>query len=378
MKILHICNDLYGSKVHANLYRNLVACGLEQTLFVPLRSGVDTSSVHLPECVTIHQAEVVKPYHRYLYHIKRQCVFNALRECEKDMKYDLIHATTLFSDGGIAYLTSKKWGIPYVVTVRNTDVNGFLRLLPHTWFSGWRILLNASRIVFVSKALMDKFSDSWVIRPILSRIKEKFVLQPNGLDDYWCDHVRRELATHNHKIIYVGDFSRNKNLDCLVEAVGTLRKEKRFSDVTLTLVGGGKDESAPLLRRIASYDGIVSYFGKVKDREKLCEIYREHSIFAMPSIYETFGLVYVEALSQNLALLYTKGQGIDGLFDDRAGERVVPTSVKDLTSALAKMLDHRASYSNAGVDFDMFRWATIAERYKAIYEQVLEKETERL
>ena len=54
---------------------------------------------------------------------------------------------------------------------------------------------------------------------------------------------------------------------------------------------------------------------------------RSCSVFAMPSIFETFGLVYLEALSQNLPVVYTKGQGIDGMFDNTVGIGVDPLSV---------------------------------------------------
>lgn len=371
MKILHICNDLYGSKVHANLYENLVGCKVEQSLFVPLRKGVDTSSLRLSSSVELHKVEVVKPYHRFLYHVKRMRVFKAL--CgEVDLKrFDIIHATTLFSDGGVAYKAHRKVGVPYMVTVRNTDVNGFLRLLPHTWFSGWRILMHAERIAFVSKAIMDRFEKSWVIRPILSRIKDKFVLQCNGLDDYWCDHLCRE-AIRNHKVLYVGDFSNNKNVKRLIEAILSLRRHPQFSDLTLTLVGGGRMESEVLPRLIDAHKDCISFLGPVKDRSRLCEIYREHSIFAMPSIHETFGLAYVEALSQNLAILYTQGQGVDGLFDKCAGVGVNPYSVRDIEAALSTLLEHRDEYTNEKVNFEQFRWRMIADRYKMLYQSILD------
>ena len=42
--------------------------------------------------------------------------------------------------------------------------------------------------------------------------------------------------------------------------------------------------------------------------------YKSAHIFVMPSLTETFGIVFIEALSQGLPLIYTKGQGIDGYF----------------------------------------------------------------
>lgn len=376
LRVLHICNDLLGSKVHANLYQSLDRCGVAQCVFAPLRERSNYSTQPM-RGFNVVKAMVVKPYHRFLYHIKRKTVFNALLDRVNLYDYDLIHATNLFSDGGVAYLAYRESNIPYIVTVRDTDVSLFLRFMPHTWLSGWRILLNARRVVFVSKALMDKSMRSWVIRPILKHIKDKVILQHNGVDEYWCNHVQNEKVI-NHRVLYVGIFSRRKNVRRLIDAVVSLRKDSRFSDVTLTLVGAERTLSDSLKRRIRACGDIVQYRGEVTDKTKLCEIYREHSIFAMPSLHETFGLTYVEALSQNLAILYTKGQGVDGLFDERVGIGVNPTSVDSIRTALSEMLEHREKYSNKGVDFGMFQWFPIAERYLSIYFQVLKEQEGRL
>lgn len=370
MKILHICNDLFGSRVHVNLYGALADRGVEQAIFVVRRQDDQEGEIPLPPSVPLVKAKVVKPIHRFLYHVKRRTVFKSLRRHVDVSSFDMMHASTLFSDGGVAFKANLRYHIPYVVTVRNTDVNGFLRFLPHTWLSGWRILLHAQRIAFVSKAIQERFEQSWVIRPILSRIKDKFVLQLNGLDDFWCDHVRSEV-TINHKVLYVGDFSNNKNVKRLLEALLKLRQEPCFSDATLTLVGGGRVESEDLPHLIETNNEAVRYVGPVKDKERLCEIYREHSIFAMPSIHETFGLAYVEALSQNLAILYTKGQGVDGIFDRRAGEGVHAQSTQDIEAALKRMMAHRDDYSNESIDFEPFRWRRIADCYQTLYEACL-------
>ena len=55
----------------------------------------------------------------------------------------------------------------------------------------------------------------------------------------------------------------------------------------------------------------------------------------MPSFPETFGLVYVEAMSQGLPIIYTKGQGIDGYFED--GKVGYPVNTKDSNDIVKKL-----------------------------------------
>lgn len=165
--------------------------------------------------------------------------------------------------------------------------------------------------------------------------------------------------------------SNNKNVARLGEAILRLRRERGFEDTNLTLVGGGRNETDEVIRLIESNPDAFRYLGKIYEKEKLCEVFHQNSVFAMPSIHETFGLVYLEALSQNLPVLYTKNQGIDGLLHDSVGIGVNPTSVNEITAALRKLLTDKTYYSNAHVDFSQFRWNYIADKYVEHYKDCL-------
>lgn len=374
MKILHIASDFSNTKVHSNLVRELDSMGVSQVVFNPIRT-TRRDTIGRNEFSAQHTrfvyADVVKPYHHYLYHVKQHGLFGALQKRVTVGDINLVHAATLMTDGGVAYRIYKKYHIPYVVSVRNTDINGFLDKMPHTWCDAKKILLNAKRIFFISQGLKEKFENHRVIKPILDEIKDKFVLMPNGIEDYFISNVRTDTRT-GHGIIYIGNFSKNKNVVRLGEAVLQIRQEQGLNDVTLTLVGGGNNADDRIEGMIKAHPDVFNYVGKIYDKEKLCELMRQNKVFAMPSITETFGLVYLEALSQNLPVLYTKGQGIDGLFDDTIGIGVNPLSVEEISDALKKMLlDDNGQYSNKKVDFSPFSWTSIAEKYREHYRELL-------
>lgn len=373
MKIIHIASDFSNTKVHSNLVRELDNLGVCQVVFNPIRT-IRKNTVGKNEFPAQHTqfvyAIVVKPYHHYMYHVKQHCLFRALQKRVDVTDINLTHAATLMTDGGVAYKLFKKYHIPYVVSLRNTDINGFLDKMPHTWYDARRILLNAKRIFFISQGLKEKFENHKVIKPILPQIEDKFVLMPNGIDDYFISNVRKDKRT-GHGVIYIGDFSNNKNVLRLGDAILQLRKEKELEDVSLTIVGGGNNEDESVEKMFEAHPEVFNYVGKVYDKAKLCELLRANRVFAMPSINETFGLVYLEALSQNLPVLYTKGQGIDGLFDDTVGVGVNPLSISEIKEALKNMLMNTDKYSNNCIDFDAFKWATIAEKYREHYRDLL-------
>lgn len=373
MNILHIVNGFSNSKVHSNLIRELDKLGINQVVFNPIRV-TRRNTIGKNEFQAAHTqfvyADVVRPFHHYFYHIRRRCVFKELLKRVDVSEINLVHASTLMTDGGVAYKLYQKYRIPYVVAVRNTDINIFLDKMPHTWHDAKKILINAKRIFFISQGLKQKFENNRMVKPFLSSIKDKFVLIPNGIDDYYISNVQYDKKT-GHRIIYIGDFSRNKNVLRLGEAILQLRKEERLEDITLTIVGGGNNEDDSVEKMIDAHPEVFKYAGIIYDKSKICELLREHKVFAMPSINETFGLVYLEALSQNLPVLYTKGQGIDGLFDNKVGIAVNPLSVPEISDALKKMLLDDDYYCNKTVDFDAFQWPYIAKKYREHYRNLL-------
>lgn len=373
MKILHIASDFSNTKVHSNLFRELDKLGVNQVVFNPIRiirrETIGRNEFPAQNTQFVY-ADVVKPYHHLMYHVKSRCLYKALLKRVDVSDINLIHAATLMTDGGVAYKLYRHYYIPYVVSLRNTDINGFLDKMPHTWWDARKILLNAERIFFISQGLKEKFENHRVVKPFLSKIKDKFVLMPNGIDDYYLSNIQTERR-EGHEVIYIGDFSNNKNVVRLGKAILQLRKIKGLEDVSLTLVGGGRNENDSVERMIAENPEALHFVGKIYDKEKLSSLMREHRVFAMPSINETFGLVYLEALSQNLPVLYTKGQGIDGLFDDTIGIGVNPLSVQEIADALKAMLLDKGKYSNSCIDFEAFRWSNIAEKYREHYRDLL-------
>lgn len=374
MNIIHICNDFAGSRVHSMLYSTLDSQGIHQTVFCPIRHK-DLYGKNNFECdhTRILYANIIKPYHKYCYHIKIKQLFNYLQQHTSLTDYHLCHASTLFSDGGIAYYIYNKYHIPYIVNIRNTDVNGFLSHMPHTWPIGRQILLHASKICFISQALMDNFCQQKAIQPILNSIKDKFMLLPNGIDNYYLEHIHHE-ATYNHNILYVGNFSKGKNVPRLMQAVLQLKQKPAFRDIHLTMVGGDK-QHPHINTLISQHADTFSYLGPIYDKATICMEMRKHCLLAMPSIYETFGLVYLEALSQGLPVIYSQHQAVDGMLDPQAGQSVNPLSVHHIAQAIAHILEHRSQYTNANINFSAFKWEHISEKYIAEYNNILRTNT---
>ena len=95
----------------------------------------------------------------------------------------------------------------------------------------------------------------------------------------------------------------------------------------------------------------------------------------MPSRKETFGLVYIEALSQGLPILYSKNDGIDGFYEDGyVGYGAIALDKEDIKRQIIKIYDDYPTLleniRNLNFEKD-FGWPSIAQKYYTIYKQVV-------
>lgn len=373
MKVLHLSNDFAGSTVHAELYQRLAAAGAEQVVYCPVRDAALVGrNAFESEHTEIIYSPILKKIHRLLFHLKIKDLVKDVEQRVDLSKIDVVHATTLFSDGAVALQLKKRYGIPYIVAVRNSDINVFMRYMPHLWTVHREVIRHAEKVVFISPNLQQRVTRHWTLVGLSKVLAQKGVVIANGLNDYWLAHRGASPAAKSHSVAYVGKFDSNKNVLRLMHAVLQLRQ--RIPDLRLNLVGGGGERERHVLQLVASHPECFTYHGLIFDKPILQSIYQHCSVMAMPSKKETFGLVYLEAMSQGLRVLYTRGEGIDGLFSKRVGEKVDPYSVRGIEKALERLLLTPEAYDALdAADFETFRWSSIAEHYCEIYNNIIKR-----
>lgn len=368
-KVLHICNDFTYSKVHSELYKKLDQQGVDQIIYTPIRKKeLEGENLFQGNHTQIIYSFILKPWHPVFFNLKIDKICKDIAKKIDLSEVSYIHATNLFSDGTVALRLKERYGIPFTTAVRNADVNAFLRYTPHLWWAHRAVIRKADHIVSITPALQNRLNRHWTLCGMRDVVKAKNIVISNGINDYWLQHLRPEVEQHgkNHHIVFVGNFDSNKNVVRLAEAVLALKPE--IPDIHLDLVGGTGNMENKVLSLVQQHPDTLAYRGKIYDKAQLQAVYLENSIFAMPSLTETFGLVYVEALSQGLSVLYTKGEGIDGLFEEPIGEAVTPTSSDSIQNALKDLLTHPEKYQTVSKErFADFDWNSIAQEYQVIY-----------
>lgn len=374
--ILHITNDYSGSTVYKNLIRELDYVNIEQIVYNPVRESnrIGKNKIDLinDKSQIIYSHILSKYADRILYQKKVKKIVKDIETKVDLSKITFIHAHTWYSDGGVAYELHKKYKIPFIVTVRNTDLNLFLKYFLHERSYGRDILLAADKIITISAVYKNRMSDDKRLAPIILEIKNKVTVIPNGVDPYWIDSkvsVRKQIKNKDViQLLYIGKFDKGKNVINLVNAVKNLNKNST-NNFVLTLIGGKGNDEKRVLSAIKD-QSCFNYVGRVDDLTELKRYFQKSDIFTMPSKAETFGLVYMEALLQGLPILYTKNEGIDGLYEDLIGEKVEDTSVREIENKIQLLLSNYNHYNFSIEKFSKNHdWKRIAEVYRQLYMQ---------
>ncbi|WP_411738687.1 glycosyltransferase family 4 protein [Peribacillus sp. S4] len=374
MRILHICSYYIGNKLYMNLIKQLSFKGINQEVFIPVKDKNYIGKNQLPQgynTVNYCYRNILKKYDRFLLYNK---VNKQMKEIEKSLlinrEIDFVHAHTLFSDGGTAYKLYKKYGINYIVNVRNTDINVFYKYGLHLRPFIQKVLLNARAVVFISHAYKEKML-TLLPSNVVSKIQSKCYVIPNGIDDHWHENAVTKSKKGNLNdinLLFIGSIDKNKNLSTVISACSKLQKEGY--KVSLNVIGSGplEDECRQLNKKLGIEKDII-FHGYLQSKEHISSIMDKCDIFVMPSFIETFGLVYIEAMSSGLPVIYSKGQGIDGFFNEgEVGFSVDPNNHESIVESIEKiMMRYNEISVNCYKNSREFNWDDISKKYLDFY-----------
>lgn len=371
MRILNINSYYFSSTVHRQLNNEIEKNNIDTLTYVPLYEGYEPrDECTYDEDVRVCVSNCYKLKDRFVFYTKQNKILEDIDKKIELNKFDLIHAHSLFSNGYTAMKIKEKHNIPYIVAVRDTDLNKFFKYMIHLKGLGIKTIKNADKIIFFSKAYMDRLICDYIPADMKEETRLKSVVMPNGIDDFWFENINevsKNEIKNEIKFISVGSINKRKNILTTIKAIKLLRLEKL--EVKLTIVG--KVENKIIYKKIRKLD-FVEYIAPVS-KEKLLKIYRENDIFVMPSLTETFGLVYAEAMSQGLPIIYTQNQGFDGQFKNgEVGYSVNCNRPVEIKEKIKKILeDYKSMSNNCIVNVKKFKWKSISENYSMIYQQIL-------
>ncbi|MDG1725519.1 MAG: glycosyltransferase [Emcibacteraceae bacterium] len=304
MQILHICGNAIASRVHEEIIDRLdIHNSTSSTVVVPVKYSQREKAKHLFNWRDDIILIVYPDYLRYFPILK--IFFNyiilllKLRKCEA--KFDIIVGHSIWTDGALCCLYALHHTGKFFLFMRNTDYNTFFKI-PHVSIIMHFIIRRSSVVITPSKVYYNK-----LISKVSQSSKKKIRYIPNGIDDFWFENQFMDEGSERVDFIFVGKNDNNKNILNVLSSIGPILEAKKIRH--LHIVGIELAEFVNKHPDVKIFDGVI-FHGKITDKHFLKSLYRCSKALVVPSFVETFGLVYIEALTQRCGVVCSVGQGI--------------------------------------------------------------------
>jgi D-inositol-3-phosphate glycosyltransferase len=312
----------------------------------------------------------------------------------KRLKYDLLHSHYWMS--GIAARDLKAaWGTPIIhmfhtlgimkrrVAREGSEVEGDYRVI------GEREVINlADWIIAATPAELAQLQ--WLYHAETERIS----VIPPGVDVNRFYPIAPDEAKEyigippdNRMLLYVGRVEPLKGIDTLIRAIALMRAKGLLDRhrLCLSIIGGDPDPDSEAantemvrlkeLREDNALEDFITFLGR-RSQDTLPYYYSASEAVVMPSHYESFGLVALEAMACGTPVVASEVGGLAFLIQDEVTGYHVPVGEPEaLCDRLSLLLDDRELHlrmSKEAVQFAQeYAWKEIAGRIVEIYQMLL-------
>ncbi|WP_109314008.1 glycosyltransferase [Ruegeria sp. AU67] len=286
----------------------------------------------------------------------------------------ILHAHKLSIEGLVAQRVSKVLGgVPFICTIRGNTDQKYLRAKLDKRGT-YRRLVRDARLLLPVTPWIERYVDQTLETENIEKLLLPTISQSTNL-------IPPQRG--NGRLVTVFNLSgwRLKGIPNLLTTVANLKSTGTI--VQLDIVGGGEPHHIQAIqKRIKKHDlaDQVRLTGAIAHTEIQTRL-NEYTGFLLPTLRETFGMVYLEALTAGLPILYSQERGVDGFFDGREiGVRCDPKSVPSLEAALRQMVENeepmKAELAKCQTEgyFRRFEAEQVCKSYSDALHSILENE----
>jgi D-inositol-3-phosphate glycosyltransferase len=308
---------------------------------------------------------------------------------EKGIHYDVIHSHYWMS-GLAAEALSDAWGGTPIVhmfhtlgEMKNRVARSESERAGEDRLKGERqVLARADRIIAATIA------ETTQLRFLYRADQRKLAIIPPGVDTSHFYPIPTDeakeflgLKPENRMVLFVGRIEPLKGVDTLIQAMACLDLQQVYRPVHLAIIGGEPDvipedmtEEMTRLQKMCDelcMGGMVVFLGK-RGQDTLPYYYSAAEVVVMPSLYESFGMVALEAMACGTPVIASEVGGLGYLVqNDVTGYTVPdsdPTALCEKLSSLLGDADLRESMGQRAAEYSLdYAWEKIAARIVEVY-----------
>ncbi|MCF6093328.1 glycosyltransferase family 4 protein [Microaerobacter geothermalis] len=204
--------------------------------------------------------------------------------------------------------------------------------------------------------------------------ESKVTVIPNGIAE--IDIPRRKNANLYH-LLYVGRLAWSKGLETVIRALPlVVRKHPR---TVLHVVGDGSSSYRRHIQGLIKkyhLDKRVVFHSWMEQR-KLSNVYSLSGIVIVPSYYESFGMVVLEAMAHGVPVIVTTAVGVAEDMSRSVVMKIKPKNVQEMAEAIHHLLSNQSSAKSRGKAglklVKKYFWSNTADQYLALYRKLTNK-----
>jgi glycogen(starch) synthase len=366
------------------LSESLAELGIE--VHVLTRGGEESPPEEVAGGVSIHRVrEPTRPrdlgeFVAWVEHMNADMLAAGV-ELGDGFEFDLVHGHDWLVAAACDHL-AKRFAAPLVTTIHATEHGrhqGWVDKHPQSYIHGverW-ITNRSDRVIACSYYMREQIADIFGVE------EERVTVIPNGIDPDdlqphdgpALDHLRAEFADPDQRLVLlVGRLVYEKGFQLALEAMPALIE--RLPDTRFLVAGSGTHEQE--LRSQAADLGLGdhgTFLGWIGD-DVLHSLYRIADVCVVPSIYEPFGLVALEAMASGCPCIVADTGGLREVVPhEEVGLRFRAGDPDDLVEVTARVLSDRTLgdrlVAEAHDHVRHFDWLDVAERTEAAYHDLL-------
>lgn len=312
---------------------------------------------------------------------------------EEDLQYDLIHSHYWMS-GLVAEKLRSRWnGLPLIQMFHTLGhMKNRIALSDKERASKARIE-GENRVIDLADAIVaatpaEHAQLQWLYGADMSKV----VTIPPGVDLERFSPVPKQLAKQkvgipdeHRNILFAGRIEPLKGVDTLLKAIALIqrRRPEAVRDVCVAIIGGDPwndnpdDEMARLqqLREQLGVSETVTFLG-AKDQDILPDYYAAAEMVVMPSHYESFGMVALEAMAMGTPVIASEVGGLAFLIQDGRNGFLVPSRDPEaLAERIFTLLNDASCRAQLGQQArehaKAYDWSHIADKVVSLYGRVV-------
>ena len=296
--------------------------------------------------------------------------------------FDLVHGHDWLVANACDHL-ARRFGSPLITTIHATEHGrhqGWVDKHPQSYIHGverW-ITNRSDRVIacstFMREQIVDVFGVPGSSIEVIPNGIDPDDLQPH--DDEQLRRLRGEFAEPGQSLVLlVGRLVYEKGFQIALEALPEINE--RLPNTRFVVAGSGTHEQE--LRRQADELGLMAhgaFVGWIGD-DVLHSLYRIADVCVVPSIYEPFGLVALEAMASSCPCIVADTGGLREVVPhDEVGLRFRARDPQSLAAMTVRVLEDaklcRRLTAEAFDHLRRFDWGDVAQRTEAVYGELIE------